>query len=57
MGNTITAFFAWPNGGVWSNLLASVLWTVPALVWHHKRVMAKLDRHHQETMREVRSTK
>ncbi len=52
---TINAFFAWPGGGVWSNLLASVVWTVPALIWHHKTVMKKLDRHHEETMREVRS--
>lgn len=53
----LAAFFAWPNGGVWSNLLASVIWTIPALVWHHKRVMARLDKHHQETLREMRSTK
>jgi hypothetical protein len=53
--DAVTAFFAWPNGGVWSNLVASILWTVPALVWHHKTVMRKLDRHHAETMREVKS--
>jgi hypothetical protein len=32
---TLTAFFSWPNGGVWGNLVASLLWTVPGLVMHH----------------------
>lgn len=51
-------FFGWPNGGVWSNLLASVLWATPALLAHHKlmmrRISKKLDMHHEETMQEVR---
>lgn len=34
----VEAFFGWPNGGVWSNLLASVLWTIPALGWHHRKI-------------------
>lgn len=43
----VTSFFAWPDGGVWSNLLASVLWTVPALAWHHR----KIKQHITETLR------
>lgn len=34
----LSSFFAWPDGGVWSNLLASVIWTVPALAWHHRKI-------------------
>lgn len=34
----ISSFFSWPNGGVWSNLLASVIWTVPALGFHHRKI-------------------
>jgi hypothetical protein len=33
-----SSFFAWPDGGVWSNLVASVPWTVPALGWHHRKM-------------------
>jgi len=35
--HTLTAFFGWPNGGIWSNLAASVIWTVPALEVNHRR--------------------
>jgi hypothetical protein len=36
--HTLTAFFGWPDGGIWSNLAASVVWTLPALGWHHRRM-------------------
>lgn len=39
-------YFGIPNGAVWSNLLASVIWAAPAL-WH---LHAKLDRQHRERM-------
>lgn len=29
---------------VWPNLAASVIWTVPALAWHHRRIHARIDR-------------
>lgn len=32
---TWRAFFSWPSGGVWANLLASLLWGAPAFVAHH----------------------
>lgn len=30
--NPIDVFFHWPNGGIWSNILASILWTTPSFV-------------------------
>lgn len=33
--SAFSAFFAWPDGGVWSNLLASLLWGAPAFITHH----------------------
>lgn len=44
LGGWFASFFAWPDGGVWSNLLASVIWTLPALRWHHKRIKEHVDR-------------
>ena len=43
-------YFGWPDGAVYSNLLASLIWAAPAL-WHLHR---KLDRHHREHMEETR---
>jgi hypothetical protein len=34
----LDSFFAWPGGGVWSNLVASALTTIPALAWHHRKM-------------------
>ena len=28
-------FFGWPQGGVWSNVAASLLWAVPGFTAHH----------------------
>lgn len=39
----IRSFFAWPNGGVWSNLLASVIWTIPTLAVHHRKIKQHID--------------
>jgi hypothetical protein len=36
------AFFSWPSGGVWGNLLASLLWAPAAFGVHH----AAMRRHH-----------
>ena len=41
--SVLSSFFAWPDGGVWSNLLASAL-TVPVTVAVHHR---KLRNAHQ----------
>lgn len=48
--SVLVFYFGWPDGAVWSNLLASVIWATPAL-WHLHR---KLDRHHDEHMAAVR---
>lgn len=48
-------FFHWPDGGVWSNLLASLLW-VPVswagvhglLVWHHNKMHAHIEQLREE---------
>lgn len=38
------AFFGWPQGGIWPNLAASVIWAAPALAWHHRRIKRHIDR-------------
>ena len=38
MHDWFDSWFAWPDGGVWSNVVASVIWTVPALAWHHRKM-------------------
>jgi hypothetical protein len=30
---TIQLFFNWPEGSVWSNIIASVIWTTPPFIW------------------------
>jgi hypothetical protein len=37
-------FFAWPNGGIWSNLLASLLLGIPAVY----AILRRLARQHAE---------
>lgn len=39
----LNSFFGWPAGGVWANIIASVIWGAPAFVTHHV-----LMRRHQE---------
>lgn len=55
------SFFAWPDGGVWSNIAASLLWAVPAgyavlrrQARMHAEQLATLKGHHAEHMAEVR---
>lgn len=38
-------FFRWPDGGVWSNMVASILWTAPAWImatfaWRRRKCAA-----------------
>lgn len=51
--HTFLLFFAWPGGGVWSNLIASVIcvgaawWRLRArMIAHHLEVLAQAERHH-----------
>ncbi len=51
----LSVFFSWPEGGVWSNLLASFIWAAPTFGYalrkqhlHHRRVeqsLAALHKH------------
>jgi hypothetical protein len=43
-----TLFFAWPTGGVWSNLIASAITTVLGLSLVAWRFFKKLDQKHAE---------
>lgn len=47
-------FFNWYHGAVWSNLLASILWAVPAIFWgrrHVNRIHDRLDElHHKQDL-------
>jgi hypothetical protein len=55
----IDLFFSWPNGTVWSNIIASVMWSLPTVgftFWrirkhqrkNHREVMANVDELHQK---------
>jgi hypothetical protein len=48
MTNWIVVFFAWPLGGVWSNIIASFIWS--AAVWFPTmlHLHRKVDRQHAE---------
>jgi hypothetical protein len=46
------SWFGWPDGGVWSNLAAAVLWATPAFTVHHR-----LMRRHQSTTVRVETAK
>lgn len=39
------AFFAWPGGGVWSNIIAAGMWALPGFTAHH----LLMRRHHTRT--------
>jgi hypothetical protein len=48
-------YFGWPDGAVWSNLLASLIcavfvwWRLRArMIAHHVEQIAQRDRHHEE---------
>lgn len=47
--------WSWFVAAVWPNLVASLMWAVPAFAWHHRRISRRLDaiharigRHHSE---------
>ncbi len=48
--NPLQLFFHWPEGGVWSNLVASLLWTllagIPAYFWGRSKARKHLTRIH-----------
>lgn len=40
------AFFGWPNGGIWSNLLASLIVGVFLYFWKGRAWLKKVELHH-----------
>lgn len=50
MINLARTLFAWPNGIVVGNLIASALWAAPTLIHLHR----KLDRQHRERMNAIK---
>ena len=46
--NPLDVFFSWPQGGVWSNLLASAIVGVPAFIWGHRH-FKKIHKHNEES--------
>lgn len=47
-------FFGWPAGGVWSNLLASLLWGAPAFAAHHIAMRRHVTRQTQAQTEELK---
>lgn len=42
--SVLKIFFAWPNGQVWPNLLASLIWAAPTVFFTHKK-LHKMHKH------------
>jgi hypothetical protein len=38
MHEWLDSWFAWPGGGIWSNVAASALTTGVGLTWHHRKM-------------------
>jgi hypothetical protein len=56
--NVLVSWFAWPDGGVWSNLAAALLWAGPGFTTHHvlmRRYNVRILR--QETRRQTEELK
>lgn len=49
--NILKSWFSFPDGGVWSNLIASALWAIPTFIHLHK----KLNRHHKQILERGRT--
>jgi hypothetical protein len=54
----LNLFFGWPAGGVWSNLIASVIcvgfawWRIRLrMIAHHAEALAQAARHHAERLK------
>ena len=60
--SVVLFYFGWPDGAVWSNLLASVIcagvvwWRLRArMIAHHAEQLAQSARHHKEHMAAIRT--
>ena len=41
-------FFNWPNGSVWGNLIASLLWSIPLWTLGYFKIKRQHAKHHQQ---------
>lgn len=48
MSAAFNSFFGWPDGGIWSNLLASVIVGVALYFWKVRGWIKKIELHHQK---------
>ncbi len=46
--NAVHAFFSWPAGGIWANLLASVIVAVVAFFWKIRPFLREAREHHEK---------
>ena len=60
VGHFFWILFAWPQGIVVGNLIASVIWATPAFIHLHRRLgrqhaerLAQAARHHHEQMKAI----
>jgi hypothetical protein len=56
----IVVFFSWPNGSIWSNILAwvicgalAILWARRKMIAHHKEQLAQIAANHQQHMEKL----
>jgi hypothetical protein len=49
----ITYFFHWPDGSVWGNLIASLLWAAPLWVIGYFKLKKQQHKHHQQLERQL----
>jgi hypothetical protein len=54
MAHWLHSWFGWPDGGVWSNIAASLIWSGIVWVPTIRHLHRKIDRQHNEIVREHR---
>jgi preprotein translocase subunit YajC len=55
--NVFNEFFGWPLGSVWSNIIASVIWSIPAVIFTFWRIRKHQKRNHKEVMASIEELK
>lgn len=51
--NLLTIFFSWPNGAVWGNLVAQVMWSGSVLLLAYYRIRHHQKAHHLQVMNKL----
>jgi hypothetical protein len=54
--SVLDLFFGWPTGQVWPNIVASLLTTVLAVGWSHRRLRKHFDRRHEQLAEHITAT-